>query len=184
MINTYSLEQIKKAVGSLELSASISKGFVEYSNGKAIVPPVGELLFIVHPMPSPAAAANKCNLIITTTPSRAPLLFETDIEPGTHITAIGSDTPEKQELAPGILQKADTIVTDSLSQCRQRGEIYKAIQYGVIDGENILELGNIIQNFDQVKRANGSISVADLTGVAVQDIQIATAVCRALEQAQ
>lgn len=78
-------------------------------------------------------------------------------------------TPEKQELAPGILKKADTILTDSLSQCRQRGEIYKAIQSGVIDGKNILELGNIIQTPDQVKRANGSISVADLTGVAIQD---------------
>jgi len=116
--------------------------------------------------------------------SRTPLLFETDIEPGTHITAIGSDTPEKQELAPGILQKAYTIVTDSLSQCRQRGEIYKAIQSGVIDGRNILELGNIIQNPNQANRANGSISVADLTGVAIQDIQIATAVCKVLEQAQ
>lgn len=139
--------------------------------------------FHVTPMDSPAAVAGKCNLIITTTPSETPLLSATDIRPGTHITAMGSDTPEKQELARQVLQKADIVVADSISQCRQRGEISQALKGGSIDETDIMELGNVIQNPHQVKRIGKSISVADLTGVAVQDVQIATAVCKAFEQA-
>ena len=51
--------------------------------------------------------AYNCNLIITTTPSEVALLKARDVQPGTHITAIGADTPEKQELESAILQKAD-----------------------------------------------------------------------------
>jgi len=44
---------------------------------------------------------------------------------------MGSDTPEKNELEPKILQKADIIVADSISQCQSRGEIFQAIKAGV-----------------------------------------------------
>ncbi|MCP4721644.1 MAG: ornithine cyclodeaminase family protein, partial [Desulfobacteraceae bacterium] len=70
---------------------------------------------------TPADVAKACNLIVTTTPSRTPLLTEADIRPGTHITAMGSDTPQKQELDSNILKKADLVVADSVSQCRERG---------------------------------------------------------------
>ncbi|MCG8686294.1 MAG: hypothetical protein MI892_15555, partial [Desulfobacterales bacterium] len=128
---------------------------------------------------SPAQVAQKCNLIVTTTPSTSPLLSIDDILPGTHITAMGSDTPGKQELASSILEKADIIIADSISQCRERGEIAKALVEGMLDEQRILELGTIIDSPALVKRTKESISVADLTGVAVQDVQIATAVCNA-----
>ncbi len=136
----------------------------------------------VHPMPDPAAVAEKSNFIITATPSETPLLFKEDIRPGTHITAMGSDTPAKQELDPGILENAGIIVADSISQCRTRGEISKALAAGVIGEKNILELGRIIEKPELVNRKAGEISIADLTGVAVQDIQIAVAVYQALEK--
>ena len=62
-----------------------------------------------------------CNLIVTTTPSRAPLLQAEKIRPGTHITAIGSDTVDKIELAPEILGHADAVVVDSLPQSESSG---------------------------------------------------------------
>lgn len=65
--------------------------------------------------------AFSCDLIVTATPSRSPLLYASQIRKGTHITAMGSDTPAKNELDPGILEKADIIAADSLSQSRSRG---------------------------------------------------------------
>ena len=137
--------------------------------------------FMVQPQKSPADVAGHSELIITTTPSKVPLLKEEDIRPGTHITAMGSDTPEKQELDVGILGKADYVVADSLCQCRGRGEISKALAAGHVKEENILELGKIIETPDLVSLTESSISIVDLTGVAVQDVQIAAAVCEALE---
>jgi ornithine cyclodeaminase len=120
--------------------------------------------------------ASTCNLIVTATPTKAALLNANQIRKGTHITAVGSDTPEKNELEPAILQKADIVVADSISQCLERGEIYQAIKAGVLKKQQIVELGNVISNRDLQRSSDEQITVVDLTGVAVQDIQIAKAV--------
>ncbi len=140
--------------------------------------------FKVSCLDSPARVAQHSNLIITTTPATQPLLFADDILPGTHITAMGSDTDQKQELDIAILKKAEIIIADSMSQCRERGEISKAIAADVIAEKNIFELGQVISDPSYIKRKPNDISVVDLTGVAVQDIQIAAAVCNIFDNQQ
>jgi ornithine cyclodeaminase len=124
--------------------------------------------------------AASCNLIVTATPARSPLLKAEQIRAGTHLTAMGSDTPEKIELEPAILGKADLVVADSIEQCRVRGEIYHALKAGVLEEGDATELGEIIVD-PKLQRADDSqITIADLTGVAVQDIQISKAVYEVL----
>jgi len=125
--------------------------------------------------------AAHCNLIVTATPSKSPLLSVDKIRKGTHITAMGSDTPEKNELDPKILQEADIVVADSISQCLLRGEIHQALKAGVLEKERIVELGDLIVRPELRRKSEEQITIADLTGVAVQDIQIAKAVYHALE---
>lgn len=120
-----------------------------------------------------------CNLIVTTTPSTTPLLNASDLQTGTHITAVGSDTPDKQELDSAILSRADIVVADSISQCLIRGEIFKAIQASQISPDDLTELGDIITGKKQGRTDDNQITVADLTGVAVQDIKITEAVYKA-----
>ena len=120
--------------------------------------------------------AASANLIVTCTPSTRPLVKSDWIKPGTHITAVGSDTPEKQELEPPILAKADRLVVDSLSQSGLRGEAFKAVQAGVIRKQRLVELGRVVVEKSLRRASDGEITVADLTGVAVQDIQISKAV--------
>ena len=102
------------------------------------------------------------------------------LQTGTHITAVGSDTPEKQELESEILKKADVVVADSISQCLQRGEIFHGIRNNHIQQEKLVELGNIISGKNVGRTSENQITIADLTGVAVQDIQISKAVYNAL----
>ena len=120
-----------------------------------------------------AAAAN---LIVTCTPSTTPLLRAEWIRPGTHITAMGSDTAGKQELDPAILARAGRVVVDSLSQSELRGEVYRAVAAGAIGRDKPVELGRVIEEPALRRASPEEITVADLTGVAVQDIQIAQAV--------
>ena len=121
-----------------------------------------------------------CNLVVTCTPATSPLLHASDLRPGTHITAVGSDTPEKQELDADILARADLVVADSISQCLERGEIHKAIEAGKLDADRPVELGDVIAGRAPGRTSEEHITVADLTGVAVQDIKIAEAVYRAV----
>ena len=69
---------------------------------------------------SAKSVASECNLIITATASNEPLLNKNDILNGTHITAMGSDTPGKRELGPGIIKSADLVVADSIDQCQSQ----------------------------------------------------------------
>jgi ornithine cyclodeaminase len=123
-----------------------------------------------------------CQLIVTATPAKSALLQAAQVRRGTHITAMGSDTPEKQELDPAILQKADIVVADSIEQCLSRGEIHKALAAGCLQREKVRELGRVITDKSLQRTSDDQITVADLTGVAVQDIQIAKAVFRAIDE--
>lgn len=123
-----------------------------------------------------------CDYIVTCTPSKKPLINEDQVRKGTHITAVGADTPEKQELDSAILKKADKVIVDSLEQAETRGECYRAMQNGMITKDEIHELGEMIVNEDLQRGSKDEITVVDLTGVAIQDIQIAKAVNKAAKK--
>ena len=118
-----------------------------------------------------------CQLIVTCTPSEEVLINR--VNPGTHITAMGSDTIAKRELSSDVLLQADIVVTDSRSQSKERGEIYQASKDGFsVNGTT--ELGEIILGTAQSRTEQEQITIADLTGVAVQDIQISKAILKNL----
>jgi ornithine cyclodeaminase len=128
-----------------------------------------------------AQILHTCNLVVTCTPATAPLLHAVDLQAGTHITAVGADTPEKQELDAMILSRADVVVADSIAQCLERGEIHQALRADEIAPDNLVELGNVIAGTSPGRVSEDQVTVADLTGVAVQDIQIATGVYEAVQ---
>jgi len=120
--------------------------------------------------------ATACQLIVLTTSSSKPLLFAHQIQPGTHITALGTDDFGKQELDPAIFAKADKIIVDSRSQCMQFGDVSYALRQNLIQKQQLIELGEVLENRALGRTSETDITVADLTGVAIQDLQIATTV--------
>lgn len=150
---------------------------VELDRYKADMEPRG---FRVRTTMDSEEVASSCNVIVTATPSNKPLLQAAQIRRGTHITAMGSDTAEKQELDPAILRKADRVAVDSISQSFFRGEVHHALEAGMISKEKLVELGTAINDKSLQRRSDDEITVVDLTGVAVQDIQISKAVWRVL----
>ena len=94
---------------------------------------------------SPDEIAATCDLIITATPSKTPLLKSEYLKKGAHINAIGSDSPEKNELDKNILKNSSLIVADSIEQCIERGEISHALSSGAIKKSDINELGEILK---------------------------------------
>lgn len=136
---------------------------------------MGEIGYTVETTTDPDAVTASCNLIVTCTPSTTPLVRAAALRAGTHVTAVGSDTPTKQELESSVIERADVIVADSLSQCRDRGEIHHASDPG-----SVVQLGDVVAGRATGRTSDDQITVADLTGVAVQDVAIATAVLNAL----
>ena len=123
-------------------------------------------------------AVRGANLVITVTLTRDPLVRAEWISPGTHITAVGSDGPDKQELDAEVLALADLVVADRLSQCIELGEIHHAVDAGLLQASSCVELGAIVAGDAPGRTTEDQITVADLTGVGVQDAAIATATLR------
>jgi ornithine cyclodeaminase len=116
---------------------------------------------------SPAEVARVCRLIVTCTASRGPLLYNPEIEPGTHISAIGADTPAKQELEAAILRRAALVLADSRPQCEKLGELQHAPDlWG-----RAVEIGDFCESPRPL--APGGVTVCDFTGLGVEDLYIA-----------
>jgi ornithine cyclodeaminase len=119
---------------------------------------------------SPGEVAQQALLVVTATASRTPLLFASDVRPGTLLSAVGSDSPGKQELDPEILRRASLLLVDSLAQCERLGEL----QHAPDQKAKAVEVGAY---FDAACRIGPEeIVVCDFTGLGVEDLAIAEAV--------
>jgi ornithine cyclodeaminase len=123
---------------------------------------------------SPAEAAASARLIVTATASRAPLLSAADLRPGTHVSAVGADSPGKQELDPEILRRATLLLVDSKAQCERLGEL----QHAKSEIVRAIELGRFCERPAPYDRSG--ITVADFTGLGAEDLYIAEACLRGL----
>jgi len=140
--------------------------------------------FTVEVADSPAAVLAACNLVVTTTPSPTPLLWANAVKPGTHITAVGADGFGKQELDAALIAAADIRAVDSRSQCFEYGDSAAALKSGLVTEQAFVELGEVIDDPARGRTDDVQVTIADLTGVAVQDIQIADLACSLLGVSQ
>ena len=116
----------------------------------------------------------QCELVVTATPSREPLVQAAWLRPGMHVTAVGADSPGKQELHAACLRGADLVVADRVAQCASFGELRHAIDAGVFTREGVhAELGEIVAGRKPGRTSAEQITIADLTGVGFQDTAIA-----------
>jgi len=124
-------------------------------------------------------SADRCvresEVVVTTTPAREPLVMAGWLHPGLHITAMGSDSPDKNELDPGILGAVDRFVCDRRSQSRAQGELRAAVAAGAVAEDFPAdELGQIIIGSKPARSDPAATTVCDLTGTGVQDTAIAS----------
>lgn len=132
---------------------------------------------------SPRDAARGADILVTTTPAEQPLLEAAWLEPGQHITAMGSDSPHKNEIEPALVAAADLYVADRRAQCAALGELHHAIAAGVVPANfEVPELGEIIVGQKTGRSDPAQVTLVDLTGTGVQDTAIAT-LARAKAQA-
>lgn len=124
--------------------------------------------------PSIEAVVKDSAIVVTTTPARQGFIKATWLHPGLHITAMGSDTEEKQELEADVLARADLVACDLKAQSMRLGELRSAVEQKLMTVDApVAELGAIINGRTPGRSDDSQITVCDLTGVGVQDTMIA-----------
>ncbi len=126
------------------------------------------------PCASPEEVCRAADILITTTPSLKPLVRAGWLKPGVHVTAVGSDSPGKQELEAACLARADIVVVDRLGQCARFGELSHALSAGLLREADVRgQLGELVAGRKPGRARDDEITICDLTGVGFQDTAIA-----------
>ncbi len=118
------------------------------------------------------------DIIVTTTPSRRPLIRYGWVKKSVHINAIGADAQGKQELDYKILKKAKVVV-DDLRQASHSGEINVSLRRGQFHKKDVYaDIGEVVSGKKRGRVKKDEITVFDSTGLAIQDVAIANVVYR------
>ena len=120
-----------------------------------------------------AEAASDADIIVTTTPSREPVVHAGWVRPGTHINAIGADAQGKQELDLALLRRS-RVVVDEWGQSSHAGEINVAVEHhGYTRADIAGQLGEILTGSKTGRLSPDDITIFDSTGLAIQDVAVA-----------
>jgi ornithine cyclodeaminase len=170
----YQLEALRQ-VRRIELVQVASRS---PERARAFVDEIAQLGLSARLCDSVQEAVRGAGIVITTTPSTVPLIEADWLDAGTHVTAVGSDEPSKHELAPEVLARASVVAVDDRRQAARFGELHHAIDAGMRAEDDTVTLGELLEGVAQGRINDEDITVADLTGVGVQDAAIAALVLR------
>jgi alanine dehydrogenase len=135
-----------------------------------------QLGFPVEAVSDLPSALRRSDLVVTATPSRTFFVRREDVRPGTFLAAVGADSPDKQELDPGLVASSKLVV-DVRTQCAEIGELHHAIAKGLMRAEGAhAELGEVVANRRPGRESQEEIIVFDSTGTALQDVAAAALV--------
>jgi len=118
-------------------------------------------------------AVAESDIVVTCTPSRAPILGPEHSHPGLFIAGVGADNPQKNELAPALLAQS-RVVPDILDQAAAMGDLHHAIAAGAMSRDDIHgELADILCG--RIPGYNDAeVFIFDSTGTALQDVATAS----------
>ncbi|SLN16097.1 L-lysine cyclodeaminase [Falsiruegeria litorea R37] len=121
----------------------------------------------------PEAACQHADIIITATASKAPLFQAEWVQPGTHVSSMGSDGKGKQELPPELLTKA-SLFCDLPAQSLDIGELQHADA-----GVKPVAIGQVLCGEASGRTSDEDITVFDSSGISLQDLYVAKKVIAA-----
>jgi ornithine cyclodeaminase/alanine dehydrogenase-like protein (mu-crystallin family) len=115
------------------------------------------------------------DVVITITSSFSPILKASQVRPGTHLACMGTDTNGKQEVETELVAMSSNF-TDEIAQAAVIGECQHAISAGLINQDDLIELGAVINGDHPGRVSEQQITLFDGTGVGLQDLAIASKV--------
>lgn len=118
----------------------------------------------------PEAAVRAADIIVTATTATAPLFDAEWVQPGTHISSMGSDSPGKQELPPKLFPRA-RLFCDLPEQSARIGEF----QHVTIDAV-LTAIGAVLSGGASGRQSDDEITIFDSSGISLQDLHMAKAI--------
>ena len=128
------------------------------------------------------AATRASDVIVTSTPSRQPVLHRDDVSTGAFVAAVGADNEHKQEIDAALLSAAAVIV-DDVAQCAHGGDLHHALVAGTMKVADVrASLDQVVAGTRRGRMSEDEIVVFDSTGLAIEDVAAAALVYERAEE--
>lgn len=114
------------------------------------------------------------DVVVTVTPGREILFPADSLRSGQHVSLMGADGPGKAEIAVEEIARA-RVFCDDWEQASHGGELAAAVDAGALSRADVTELGQVLAGEAEGRRSPEEITLFDSTGLAIQDLAIATA---------
>ena len=123
----------------------------------------------VEAVASASDALAGADVVVTATTASDPVIDDADVEPGTHVTAMGQYDPSKNELPPELVARA-TYVPDLADRAtRDAGSFIAAMEAGLIDEEHVAaELGDVVAGTHPGRERDDAVTVFDSGGTGIE----------------
>jgi alanine dehydrogenase len=130
-----------------------------------------------------ASACRGADVICTVTMAREPVLRAADVEPGTHVNAVGFGGPQARELGGDLIAKASIFIDSEHGAAKESGNLHLARQDGHLRVDQKLTLlCDVLAGRTRGRQHPDEITVFDSLGIAIEDLACARLVyARALE---
>ncbi len=147
-----------------DADANKAKTFVEEMRGRGSIPSD------LRVASSPREAIEQADIICTATTSTTPVFDDRDVRPGSHISAVGSYTPDMQEVPAETLLRARIFIDSHTASMEEAGDLLKPIRAGLFGPSHICgELGEVILGKIPGRESPDEITYFKSVGIAVQD---------------
>ena len=119
------------------------------------------------------AAVKDAAIITLVTRAKEPILDASMIAPGTHINAVGAIVPGGFELASNVLERADVVAVDCISQARKlSSELIEFCREEEVRWAAVRSLADIMES-GNLRSPNSDITIFKSLGMGISDLSLA-----------
>jgi ornithine cyclodeaminase/alanine dehydrogenase-like protein (mu-crystallin family) len=132
---------------------------------------------------SPEMVISEADVICVATTSCVPVFDDAHLKPGVHINAIGSYTPEMQEIPEKTILRAKVVVDSLTASLEEAGDLIIPLEKGLISQSHIRgELGQVASGHLKIRESQEDITFFKSVGLAIQDMAVAKLVLQRSEE--
>jgi ornithine cyclodeaminase/alanine dehydrogenase-like protein (mu-crystallin family) len=125
----------------------------------------------IEPVASPEDCIQGSQIVVVITTAREPVFDGALLEPGTHVTAAGSNSWLKREIDETTIQRSDLIAVDNLEQAKiECGELIQAAERGSFRWRQAVELCDVVSGRNPGRPSDDAITLFESQGIGIEDI--------------
>lgn len=121
----------------------------------------------------------RADIIVSATPSTAPLYDAAWVRPGTHVSCMGADSKGKQEAPPALMERAE-LFCDLPGQSTTIGELQHVAEAIAAGRLRLTPIGAVLSGAAPGRSSPEAVTVFDSSGIALQDLAIAQRILEVL----